>query len=94
MQYQTYAVETVGFLAGLLTTAANVPQVITTYRHHSGKGLSFRMLLILCVGLAMWVAYGVLHRAWPLIIFNSISLVLAVALMVMKFRYDRHPAAE
>ena len=94
MQGQSYAIEAVGFLAGLLTTAANVPQVITTYRHRSGKGLSFRMLLILSVGLGMWAAYGVLHRAWPLIIFNSISLALAVSLMVMKFRYDRDPAAE
>jgi uncharacterized protein with PQ loop repeat len=36
----------VGFLAGLLTTAANVPQVWKTYRSRSAEGLSFRMLVI------------------------------------------------
>ena len=34
----------VGFLAGTLTTAANLPQVWKTYRDRSGEGLSFRML--------------------------------------------------
>src|SRR5580704_1246869 len=37
----------VGFPAGLLTTAANIPEVSKTYRSRSGEGLSFRMLVIL-----------------------------------------------
>ena len=32
----------VGFPAGLLTTAANIPEVSKTYRSRSGEGLSFR----------------------------------------------------
>jgi hypothetical protein len=35
----------VGFLAGLVTTAANLPQVWKTYRNRSAEGLSFRLQL-------------------------------------------------
>jgi PQ loop repeat len=40
----------VGFVAGLVTTAANFPQVWKTYRNKSAEGLSFRMLLALAIG--------------------------------------------
>src|SRR4051812_29332929 len=32
--------DALGYLAGLCTTAANVPQVLTTFRRKSGDGLS------------------------------------------------------
>jgi MtN3 and saliva related transmembrane protein len=83
-----------GYAAGLFTTAANVPQVITTYRKRSGEGLSFRMLLTLAVGLALWIAYGFTVSSKPLIIFNGIALVLVVSLIGMKLRFDRQPAKD
>ena len=45
----------VGFIAGFVTTAANLPQVWKTYRKKSGEGLSFRMLLTLAIGLGLWI---------------------------------------
>lgn len=81
----------VGFLAGLLTTAANVPQVWKTYRSRSGDGLSFRMLVILASGLALWIAYGALSRSMPIIVVNSAGLVLVLALIAMKLVFDPAP---
>ena|SRR5450432_1845078 len=43
----------VGFMAGFVTTAANLPQVWKTYRTKSGEGLSFRMLLGLAIGVGL-----------------------------------------
>lgn len=83
-----------GFLAGLLTTGANVPQVITSYKRRSCEGLSFRMLLSLALGLALWLTYGVVRRDLPIIIFNAAGLSLTVSLIAMKFHFDRHPTAE
>lgn len=80
-----------GYAAGLFTTAANLPQVITTYRKRSGEGLSFRMLLSLAVGLSLWVAYGFGAKSKPLVIFNGIGLGLVLSLIAMKFRFDRKP---
>lgn len=83
-----------GYAAGLFTTAANVPQVITTYRKRSGEGLSFRMLLALGIGLALWVGYGFTVASRPLIIFNGIALLLVGSLIAMKFKFDRRPTKD
>jgi MtN3 and saliva related transmembrane protein len=84
----------VGFLAGLFTTAANVPQVWKTYRGRSGEGLSFRMLVILATGLAPWIAYGALSRSMPIIVANAAGLALVVALIAMKLIFDPAPTQE
>ena len=83
-----------GYAAGLFTTAANVPQVVTTYKKRSGEGLSFRMLLVLAIGLALWIGYGVGASSQPLVIFNGIGLVLVLSLIGMKLRFDRRPTKD
>jgi MtN3 and saliva related transmembrane protein len=83
----------VGFLAGLLT-AANVPQVWKTYRNRSGGGLSFRMLVKLASGLALWIVYGVLSRSMPIIVANAATLALVLALIAMKLVFDPVPTKE
>lgn len=87
-------ISVVGFLAGALTTAANLPQVWKTYRDKSAKGLSFRMLLILSLGLALWMVYGFLTDSLPLILTNGIGTVLIVSLIAMKWKFDRSPTKD
>ena len=84
----------VGFLAGTLTTAANLPQVWKTYRDKSGEGLSFRMLLLLSVGLALWMIYGIMTHSLPLITTNGIGTILILSLIVMKWKFDRSPTKD
>ena len=87
-------ISVIGFLAGALTTAGNLPQVWKTYRDKSAEGLSFRMLLILSLGLALWMVYGFLTDSLPLILTNGIGTVLIVSLIVMKWRFDRSPTKD
>jgi MtN3 and saliva related transmembrane protein len=65
----------VGFMAGFVTTAANLPQVWKTYRSKSAEGLSFRMLLALAFGLGMWIVYGIMSKLPPLIVTNAVALL-------------------
>src|ERR1700737_4516134 len=60
----TLLATTIGFIAGLLTTAANVPQVWKTYEIKSGEGLSFKMLLTLALGLSLWAIYGIMSKSF------------------------------
>ena len=80
--------EAVGLLAGILTTCANIPQVIKTYRMRSGEDLSMRMLLILAAGLAAWVWYGFLRDDLPLILTNSVAFLLVSILVFLKRRFE------
>ena len=85
---------TIGFVAGLATTAANLPQVWKTYRSKSGEGLSFRMLLMLAMGLILWMIYGVMTESLPLIATNGVVLLLILSLIGMKFKFDRSPTKD
>ena len=50
--------DAIGYLAASLTTAAFLPQVLKIWRSHSTKNLSLPMVIILVVGIALWLIYG------------------------------------
>jgi len=45
------------------------------------------MYAIFTTGVALWLAYGLLLQSWPIIIANSITFLLAGAVLLMKLRY-------
>jgi len=77
-------VQLIGFAAGSLTTLAYVPQVVRTWRTRSAKDLSLGMLIALSAGVSLWLTYGIALGAWPIIIANSVTLVLSFVLIVFK----------
>ena len=79
--------DTIGSIAACLTTASFVPQVWHTLRTKDVSGISLGMYSLFTVGVALWLVYGILMVAWPIIIANSITTSLALAILVMKLRY-------
>jgi MtN3 and saliva related transmembrane protein len=77
----------IGLLAGILTTIAFVPQVIKTWSTRSARDISLGMFAAFTAGVLLWIVYGVLLRAAPIIIANAVTLVLAGAILVMKIRF-------
>ena len=77
----------VGFLAALLTTASFAPQAWLTFRSRDVSGISLAMYSAFTVGVALWLAYGVLTGAWPIVVANAVTLALALAILVMKLAY-------
>lgn len=84
----------IGFAAGILTTAGNVPQVIKTYQSRSGEGLSFKMLLTLSSGLALWIVFGIMSHSLPITLTNATGFSLIAALIAMTLRFDRDPTKD
>jgi len=80
-------IDGIGTLAAILTTASFVPQAWHTFRTRDVSGISLGMYGLFTVGVAMWLIYGVLMRAWPIIIANVITTSLALLILVMKLRY-------
>ena len=81
------ATELIGYLAAVLTTIAFVPQVLHTWRLRSARGVSLGMYAIFTGGVALWLVYGILLGAWPIIAANVVTLTLALAIIVMTIRY-------
>ena len=81
--------DTLGLAAGFLTTIAFVPQVLKIWRSGSARDISLPMYLVFTIGVALWLLYGVLTDALPVILANVVTLVLACAVILMKLRFDR-----
>jgi len=81
------ATELIGYLAAVLTTIAFIPQVLHIWRLRSGRGVSLGMYAIFASGVALWLIYGILLGAWPIIAANVVTLTLALAIIAMAIRY-------
>ena len=68
----------VGYLAALLTTVSFAPQAWHTWRTRDVRGISLGMYATFTVGIALWLVYGLLLGAWPLVLANSVTLLLAL----------------
>jgi MtN3 and saliva related transmembrane protein len=77
----------IGSLAAFLTTASFIPQAWQTFRTRDVSGISLGMYSLFTVGVTLWLAYGILLMAWPIIIANAITTSLALMILVMKLRY-------
>ena len=79
----------VGSTAAFLTTASFLPQAWLSFRTRDVSGVSLGMYSVFTVGVALWLAYGVLLGSWPMMIANTITLALAVMILGMKLAYGR-----
>jgi MtN3 and saliva related transmembrane protein len=77
----------IGLVAGALTTIAFLPQLMHTWKTRSAKDVSLGMFSIFTTGVLLWVIYGVMIQSVPIIAANTITLVLAGAILVLKLRY-------
>lgn len=79
--------ELIGYMAATLTTVSFVPQALHSFRTKDVSGVSMSMYSIFTLGIALWLVYGLLISAWPIVIANVITLALAGMILVMKLRY-------
>jgi MtN3 and saliva related transmembrane protein len=78
-----------GYIAAALTTCSFIPQAWLTFRSRDVKGISLGMYSAFTLGIALWLGYGVMLQAWPVVIANAITFVLAAAILVMKIAMTR-----
>lgn len=79
--------ELVGYCAAFLTTASFVPQAWLTFRTRDVRGVSLGMYAAFTVGVGLWLLYGLLTDAWPIVAANAVTLALAAVILTMKIRY-------
>jgi MtN3 and saliva related transmembrane protein len=78
-----------GFVAATLTTLSFVPQVHKAWTSKRCADLSLGMLLAFGAGVFLWLVYGLLLRAAPIIVANLVTLTLILVLLYLKARYRR-----
>jgi len=68
--------EIFGFVAGLGTTFAAMPDLVTMFRRRSSVGMSPRMAAILGIFQVLWIYYGLLIASRPVVIWNVIAVLI------------------
>lgn len=80
-----------GYAAAACTTLSFVPQVLKIWQTRSAADISSGMYGLFIVGLALWLAYGVILKSWPIICANTVTIALAAAVLLMKWHFERRP---
>ncbi|MBN8697721.1 MAG: SemiSWEET transporter [Bacteroidetes bacterium] len=77
----------IGLLAATCTTASFVPQVVQILKTKNTQGISLGMYVIFTFGIACWLVYGFYLNELPIIIANSITLILAGTILIFKIKH-------
>ena len=77
----------IGSIAAVLTTFAFLPQVIKVIKTKDTESIAFGMYLMQVLGIALWLAHGLVIHDLPLILANSVSFILSGIILVYKIRY-------
>jgi MtN3 and saliva related transmembrane protein len=79
----------IGFLAAAVGTSLMLPQVVKTFKTKRVNDVSLVMLVFYFLNCLLWLTYGLLILAWPLIACNFIALIISIIQLVLKFKYTQ-----
>lgn len=83
------SLDAIGYAAATLTTLSFLPQVIKIWRNKRADDISIPAFLAFFFGVMCWLVFGVLSQSRPMIVANSITLVLAAAVLMLAWKYRR-----
>jgi MtN3 and saliva related transmembrane protein len=82
-------IEIFGFAAGVVTAIGMMPQLVKTVKTKKVDELSIQMFLIYLLGFIMWITYGVVQEDLPIVVTNSISVILTLIMIYLKIRFSK-----
>lgn len=83
------SLDLLGLIATCFTTSSFVPQVWRIWKTRDVSAISLPTYIIITIGLALWLVYGILKADLPLTVANSVMVLLTGAITVMKIRFSR-----
>ena len=70
--------------AAIFTTSAFVPQALKVLGTRETGAISLAMYALFTMGVAFWLAYGIMAVQWSIIVAYAITLLLASLILTMK----------
>ena len=81
--------ESLGLVAGALTTCSIIPQVTRIFKLKSAHEISLLFNTLLLLGMVLWLSYGIYLNLTPVILWNVIGIALVSVLLYAKLRYGK-----
>lgn len=77
----------VGTAAALCSITSFAPQMIKIWKDRDASNVSLKTYSLTVTCFVLWTVYGVMTTAWPIIVANACALVMAAAVLGMKWRF-------
>jgi len=81
------ATDWIGSAAAALTTTSFIPQAVRIFRTRHTTDISLGMYTLFTLGVTLWLTYGIQLSSWPIIVANSVTLLLAGTVLAMKIKF-------
>lgn len=81
--------EIIGFVAGGLSAALFVPQIIKIFKEKSAEEISVVMVLIGVLSSALWLWYGILNDHISMMVTNGIAILASGILLILKWKFSK-----
>jgi len=78
----------VGTAAALCSITSFAPQAIKIWTEKDASSVSLKTYSLTVACFILWVGYGVLIQAWPIVAANACALVMAALVLAMKWRFS------
>jgi MtN3 and saliva related transmembrane protein len=82
-------VEYIGYFGSFLTAITFVPQVYKSWQSKSVGDLSIWMVMIVVTSAIVWLVYAFAIKSGPVIVANTIVLLLTLVLLYFKYRFQK-----
>lgn len=76
-----------GYIAAGIGIVMFMPQAIQSFRTKNTKGISFMTFSLIAVVSVLWTIYGILLKAAPVILVNSVLFVISLFILYLKRKY-------
>ena len=81
------AANVVGTAAALCSITSFAPQLTKIWKDRDASSVSLRTYALTVTCFVLWTVYGVMTTAWPITIANACALVMAAAVLGMKWKF-------
>ena len=82
-------IEFFGYFAAILTTTAFLPQLIKTLKTKKADDVSLLTLIMFLCGVGSWIIYGYAISSIPILMANTITLILNFFILISKIYFGR-----
>jgi MtN3 and saliva related transmembrane protein len=86
MQPGSLLLETLGFIAAILTTLSFLPQALRIRRLRSADDVSLTMYVMMVTGQGLWLVYGIVISSPSMIGANVVAMSFVTWVLIMKLR--------
>lgn len=82
----------IGYTAAIVGTFLMLPQVVKSWRSKKVDDVAMGMVVLYFFNCLLWLIYGIMILAYPVILANGIGLVISIVQFFLKIKYSRNTA--